>query len=142
MGKLSHDQNMAYASGLGPMDESSTLGLQKHPTQEVTNPLKPTKILSSQPNESIAPSHLVKTRQLKKKGNLKKIAREKGQQAQDPEMHVPGNISGSKRIGRLDFSDKEEQGKAKKKLCDAQHKGIDCTPSLLVMAARQHYWDQ
>ena len=70
------------------------------------------------------------------------IAREKGQQAQDLEIHVLGNISGFKRIGRLDFSDEEEQGKAKKNLYDAQHEGIDCTPSLSVVVVRQHHWEQ
>ena len=70
------------------------------------------------------------------------IAREKGQQSQDSEIRIPGNISGSKRIGRLDFSDEEEQGKAKKNLYDAQREGIDCTPSLSVMAVRQHHREQ
>lgn len=130
----SRDQNLVYGSGLGPLDESSSLGLQKHPTQEthkMTSPLKPTKPPPSQPDESIAQ----KERKLKKD-------RVKGQQAQGPELKVLENISGSKRIGNLDFSDEEEQGKAKKKFCDTQHEGIDCTLSLLAVAARQHRREQ
>ncbi|KAK9999247.1 hypothetical protein SO802_018850 [Lithocarpus litseifolius] len=125
-GKLSHDQNIS----LGTRDKSSMLGLQKHSTQEaqeVTCPLKPTKIPSSQPDESIVLSDLVKTRQPKKKGNLKKIAREKGQQAQDPERHVSGNISGFKRLGRLDFSDEEEQ--ASMVIPNLEGECFSCTPN-------------
>lgn len=105
--------------GLGSYEQA--LHLEKCPTQEaqeVTSLLKPTKALSSHPNRSIAPLGSIKIRQPEKKGNLKQFAREKGQQDQDPKIHVPEKLNGSKRIGRLDFSNEEDIGKPKKKLCD------------------------
>lgn len=49
------------------------------------------------------------------KGNWKKISRDQGQQAQNPNTHTQNisGLSGSKRTGKLDFSDEDEKGRTR-----------------------------
>ena len=58
------------------------------------------------------------------KGNWKKIYKDQGQQAQNPNTHTQNvsGLSGSKRTGKLDFSDKDEKRPHKKLRDTTPHK--------------------
>lgn len=83
----------------------------------------------------------VKGNQIKVKGKLKKIAREKGQHVQEINMQAQDNIIGLKRQGRLDFMD-EEESRPQKKVCETQPSGADGTSLLLMVATGQRHREQ
>jgi len=73
------------------------------------------------------------------KGNWKKISKDQGQQAQNPNTHTQNvsGLSGSKRTGKLDFSDKDEK-RPHKKLHDTPHTDANNTFDRPAMAAKHH----
>lgn len=107
-----------------------------HEAQEVTKPLKPKEVPISSLDQHINQLSPNKGNQIKVKGKWKKIAREKGQQAQEIDMKAQDNIIGHKRPRRLDYTD-EEEGKPQKKVCETQPSSADGTSLLLVTAVCQ-----
>ena len=83
----------------------------------------------------------VKGTQRKVKGSLKKIAREKGQQAQGINMQAQDNIIGLKRLGRLDLIE-EEKYRPPKKVRETKLFGADGTSLLSTAAASQRRREQ
>lgn len=93
------DQHNAIASGRDARDKSSLVGPPSSPiqeAQEISRPLNPiTKIITPMENPE-SPSGPSLTKQPKGKANLKRIAREKGKQAQGVSTQSNQNLIGSK----------------------------------------------
>ena len=122
-------------------DESSVMGLQNQQTseaQKVTSHLKPKEGPIPCLVQPIIQPGPAKGTQRKAKGSLKKIAREKGQQAQGINMQAQDNIIGLKRSGRLDLIEEEEY-RPPKKVRETQLSGADGTTLLSAAAASQRH---
>ena len=125
-------------------DKSLVMGLQNQQTSEAqkfTSHLKPKEGPIPCLVQPIIQSGLVKGTQRKVKRSLKKIAREKGQQAQGINMQAQDNIIGLKRSGRLDLIEEEEY-RPPKKVRETQLSGVDGTSLLSAAAASQRCREQ
>lgn len=120
-------------------DESSIVGLTKHPppeAHEISNPLKQTN-KPSKNNETTTGSLSPK------KGNWKRFARAQGKQGQNNKSETQSlvGLSGSKRSNRLVFSE-ESKGKPLKKQRDSLQDNTHNTTDRSAVTAMQHRREQ
>ena len=100
------DRDISKAFGNVVRDEASLVGLPSHTlpeAQEVTSPLKPTNEDPTPKQKPSSPTNPPNIAQPKGKGNLKRITREKGKQAQGEQTQQKAGLSSSKRPCKLEF---------------------------------------
>lgn len=111
------------------------MGLPSHTLlegQEVTSPLKPTNEDPTPEQNPISPPNPPNISQPNGKGNWKRIAYEKGKQAQIEQTQQKAGLSGSKRPSKLEFPEDIEGALPQKRMCEMHLQ--DTKPSLVVSA--------
>ena len=131
----SRDNDRSEASSKAARDEASGVGQTSHPhleAHEVTSPIKRTINDPTPMQKPISPPNMS---QLKGKANLKRIACEKGKEAQGEQK---ASLLGYKRSGKLVFSDELEGALPQKRLCETHLQSTEPTPAISAVAAKQH----
>ena len=96
------------------MDVDSEVGRTSKSHQEAQEVSSPIKLSLNNPIPPQKPNSPIKPSQQKGKTKLKRIAREKGRQAHGEQK---ANLFGSKRPGKLVFSDDLDEAHPQKRLC-------------------------
>ena len=104
------------------MDVVSEMGCSSKSHQEAHKVNSPIKVSSNNPISPQKPNPITKPTQQKGKPKLKRIARERGSQAHSEQQ---ANLSGSKRPGKLVFSDDFDEAQPLKKLCEMFPKNLN-----------------
>ena len=133
--KHAYDLHKTCESGKVVGDESFIVDrpkLSPSEAHEVISPLKSFKVPLISLETTNTPLRL-------KRGNWKRVARAQGKKSQnvDPQTQNVIGLSGSKRIGRLNFMD-EDEGTPKKKLRDLVHTDVYNNQERSAVAAKQH----
>ena len=133
--KHAYNLHKTCESGKVVGDESSIVGRPKLSPSEahkVTSPLKSFKVPPISLETTNTPLRL-------KRGKWKRGSRAQGKKSQnvDPQTQNVIGLSGSKRIGRLNFMD-EDEGMPKKKLRDLVHTDVYDNQERSAVAAKQH----
>ena len=114
------------------------MGLTKQTPFEAHELTSPLKQLNQPPSNNESTTIPLSPR----KGNWKRIARAQGKQTQTPTTNPDTQnlvgLSGSKRVGRLYFSE-ENEGKPLKKHYDSHHSNTHDTTERSAVVAKQHY---
>nr|POE84082.1 hypothetical protein CFP56_32835 [Quercus suber] len=114
-------------------DEASGVGFTTHlhhEAQEVTSPIKPT---IEEPTPMQKPISPLNISQPKGKGNLKRIAREKGKQAHGEKK---AGLSRSKRPGKLVFPEELEGALPHKRMCEIHLQSMESSLAIWESAKR------
>ena len=131
----SRDKKGAVGSGIKAMDVVSEVGRTSKSHQEAQEVSSPIKLSLNNPIPLQKPNSPTKPFQQKGKTKLKRIAREKGRQAYGEQK---ANLSGSKKSGKLVFSDDLDEAHPQKRLCDMLPQNSEPTLALSAVAAKQH----
>lgn len=91
----------------------------------MTSPLKPNNEDPTPKQKPTSPPNPSNSAQAKGRGNLKRFAREKGKQAQGEQVLQKAGLSGSKRLGKLEFPD-DIEGALPQKRMHEMHGTISC----------------
>ena len=137
--KCSNDFQKIVVSGNEVCDESSIVGLTKQTpfkAHELTSPLK-------QLNQPPSNNEFTTIPLSPRKGNWKRIARAQGKQTNtsnsNPVSQNVMGLTGSKRVGKLVFSEEENECKPSKKLRDSHQSNTYDTTKRSAVAAKQHH---
>ena len=137
--KCSNESEKILVTGNEICDESSIVGFPKQTpfeAHEITSPLK-------QLNEPPINNETTTVPLSRRKENWKRIARAQGKQTQtstsNPDSQNLMGLTGSKRVGKLVFSEEENECKPPKKLCDLHHSNTHDTTERSAVAAKQHH---
>ena len=133
---LSCDKEGAVGLGIKAMDVVSEMGCSSKSHQEAHKVNSPIKVSSNNPISPQKPNPITKPTQQKGKPKLKRIARERGSQAHGEQQ---ANLSGSKRPGKLVFSDDFDEAQPLKKLCKMLPQKFEPSLALSAVAAKQHH---
>ena len=136
--KCSNESEKILVTGNEVCDESSIVGLPKQTpfeAHEITSALK-------QLNEPPINNETTTVPLSSRKGNWKRIARAQGKQTQtstsNPNSQNLMGLTGSKRVGKLVFSEEENECELSKKFCDLHHSNTHDTTERSAVAAKQH----
>ena len=137
--KCSNESEKILVTGNEICDESSIVGFPKQTpfeAHEITSPLK-------QLNEPPINNETTTVPLSRRKENWKRIARAQGKQTQtstsNPDSQNLMGLTGSKRVGKLVFSEEENECKPPKKLCDLHHSNTHDTTERSTVVAKQHH---
>ena len=117
------------------MDVVSEVGRSSKSHQEAQEVNSPIKVSFNNPISPQKSNPITKPTQQKGKPKLKRIARERGGQAHGEQQ---ANLSGSKRPGKLVFSDDFDEAQPLKKLCKMLPQKSEPSLALSAVAAKQH----
>ena len=136
--KCSSEPQKVFVVGNEVCDESSIVGLPKQTpfeAHELTSPLK-------QLNEPPINNETTTIPLSPRKGNWKRIARAQGKQTHtsnsNPNSQIVMGLTGSKRVGKLVFSEEENECKPSKKFRDSHQSNTYDTIERSAVVAKQH----
>ena len=132
---LSRDKEGAVGLGIKAMDVVSEVGRSSKSHQEAQEVNSPIKVSFNNPISPQKSNPITKPTQQKGKPKLKRMARERGSQAHGEQQ---ANLSGSKRPGKLVFSDDFDEAQPLKKLYEMLPQKSELTLALSAVAAKQH----